>query len=63
MLRDEHGIDLDDRDIGDDGLRDLFFRIHGDRFGDEYAETATSVVFPSLDKTVAEVAAQLHIRS
>jgi len=51
MLRDEHGIDLDDRDIGDDGLRDLFFRIHGDRFGDEYAETATSVVFPSLDKT------------
>ena len=64
MLRDEHGIDIDvDRDIGDDGLRDLFFRIHGDRFGDEYAETATSVAFPSLEETVAEMAAQLHIRS
>jgi ribosomal protein S18 acetylase RimI-like enzyme len=62
-LRDEHGIDLDGLNIGDDELRDLFLRIHGDRFGDEYAATATSVAFPSLEETVAEMAAQLHIRS
>jgi len=59
MLRDEHGIDRDGLDLGDDELRDLFFRIHGDRFSDEYAETATSVAFPSLKETVAEMAAQL----
>ena len=60
MLRDEHGIDADDLAVRDDELQNLFFRIHADQFGDEYAETATSVTFPSLDKTVAEMAAQLH---
>ncbi|MEV4199383.1 hypothetical protein [Micromonospora globbae] len=62
MLRDEHGIDADDIGVDDDALREMFYRIHGERFGDEYAENAVRVVFPSLAATVAAMATELRAR-
>lgn len=62
MLRDEHGVDTDDFGVDDDGLREMFYRVHGERFGDEYAENAVTVVFPSLAATVAVMAAELRAR-
>jgi hypothetical protein len=63
MLGDQHGIDTDEVGIDDDGLREMFYRIHGERFGNEYAENAVSVVFPSLDEIVAHMATELRVRS
>lgn len=66
ILRDEHGIDTDDiaeeTGVDDDALREMFYRIHSERFGDEYAENAVRVVFPSLPATVAAMAAELRAR-
>jgi hypothetical protein len=58
-LRDDHGVDPVALGIGDDQLRDMFFRVQS-RYGDERAETAVSVVFPSQDKVVAEMASLLR---
>jgi hypothetical protein len=60
MLRDQHGIDADDMGVDDDALCEMFYRIHGERFGDEYAENAVRVVFPSLADTVAAMATKLR---
>jgi hypothetical protein len=62
-LRAQHCIDPDDLGLGDDELRVLFFRIHAERFGDEYAETADSVVFPSQNRIVAAMATELRGRA
>lgn len=59
QLRDDHGIDPVQLGIGDDQLRDMFFRVQS-KYGDEQAETAVSVVFPSQDEVVAEMADRLR---
>jgi hypothetical protein len=63
MLRAQHRIDTDEAGIDDERLREMFYRIHSERFGDEYAETALSVVFPCLKQTVAIMADELRART
>lgn len=55
QLRDDHGVDPVELGVGDEQLRDMFFTVQSE-YGDEHAETAVSVVFPSQDKVVAEMA-------
>lgn len=59
QLRDDHGVDPVQLGIGDEQLCDMFFRLQS-TYGDEHAETAVSVVFPSQDKVVAEMAELLR---
>jgi hypothetical protein len=59
-LSDDHGLHPDNTSAGDDELRDAFYRLYGDRFGDEYADTAVSVTFPHLDQAVALLADRLR---
>jgi hypothetical protein len=63
MLRAQHSIDTDEARIDEQRLREMFYRIHCERFGDEYAETAVTVVFPSLTQTVAVMADELRTRT
>lgn len=59
VLRNQHHLDTDDLGVDDRTLRDMFYRIHGECFTDEYAPTATSIVFPSLHAIAARMAAEL----
>ena len=63
MLRARHGIDTGEVGVDEERLREMFYRIHAERFGDEYAETAVSVVFPSLMQSVAVMADELRART
>jgi hypothetical protein len=60
ILAERHGLDPDTHGISDEQLRDVFYQLYGDRFGDEYADTAVSVTFPRLDAAVAVLADQLR---
>jgi hypothetical protein len=60
LIADDHGVHPDTTSVGDDELRDAFYRLYADRFGDEYADTATSVTFPHLDQAVALLADRLR---
>src|SRR5262249_16458464 len=55
-LHDQHSIDIDEAGVNDSQPREMFYRIHSKPVGDEYAENAVSVVFPSLTQTVAVMA-------
>jgi hypothetical protein len=58
MLEDA-GIDVVARGIGLPELREAFYRLYSE-FGDEYAETAVSVVFPSLARAVDRLADEIR---
>lgn len=60
ILVQRHGLDPDTAGITDDEVREAFYRLYGNRFGDKYAVTATSVTFPHLDEAVAVLADQLR---
>jgi hypothetical protein len=62
ILAERHNLDPDTAGITDEHLRDAFYQQYGNRFGDEYADTATSVTFPHLDQAVAVLAEQLRTR-
>lgn len=62
ILAERHGLDPDTAGIADDEVREAFYSLYGDRFGAEYADTATSVTFPHLDQAVAVLADQLRTR-
>jgi hypothetical protein len=53
------GIDVVARGIGLPELREAFYRLYSE-FGDEYAETAVSVVFPSLSEAVGLLADEIR---
>jgi hypothetical protein len=63
MLCTPHGIDTDEARLDEQRLREMFYRNHAQRFGDEYPETAVSVVFPCLKPAVAVMADELHART
>lgn len=58
LLAGGHGIES--AGIDDEKLRERFYRLYRDRFGDEHAEAATSVTYPHLDQAVAVLADQLR---
>lgn len=58
MLEDA-GIDVVARGIGLPELREAFYRLYQE-FGDEHAETAVSVVFPSLARAVDRLADEIR---
>jgi hypothetical protein len=59
MLEDA-GIDVVARGFDLSEIREAFYRLYGDRFGDEYAETAVLVVFPSLARAVDRLADEIR---
>jgi len=63
VLRDDHDVDTDELGISDDALGETFYRIYSDHYGDEHAENAVSVVFPSLDQALTDLAAALRPRT
>jgi hypothetical protein len=60
MLRTQHSIDTDEARLDEQRLREMFYRNHAQRFGDEYPETAVNGVFPCLKQTVAVMADELR---
>jgi hypothetical protein len=57
LLIERHNLDPETVGISEQDLRQAFFRLYGERFADEYAETAA---FPHLDQAITLLAD--HIR-